>query len=133
MIDFYPQIKLVHVWAVLASGALFLLRAAAVQLGARWAMAAPVRYLSYTIDTALLTAALMLMTVLHQFPFVNSWLTVKVTLVIAYIVLGTFALRRGRTARVRLACAVSALLVYGMILSVARTPNPIGALAWLIS
>src|SRR5262245_27362518 len=126
MIDFYPQIKLVHVWAVLASGALFLLRAAAVQLGARWAMAAPVRYLSYSVDTVLLTAALMLMTVLHQFPFVNSWLTVKVALVIVYIVLGTFALKRARTQRTRLACTAAALLVFGLIVSIARTHNPLG-------
>jgi hypothetical protein len=41
MIEFYPQIKAVHVAAVIASGMLFLLRGSAVQLGAKWAMAAP--------------------------------------------------------------------------------------------
>jgi len=126
VIEFYPQIKLVHIAAVLLSGTLFALRALAVQLGQRWAMAAPVRYLSYSIDTVLLTAALMLMTVLHQFPFVNSWLTVKVALVVAYIVLGTFALRRARTQRARLLCTVAALLVFGMVVSIARTHNPLG-------
>ena len=34
-------------------------------------MAAPLRFLSYTIDTVLLTAALMLATILHQYPFVQ--------------------------------------------------------------
>jgi uncharacterized membrane protein SirB2 len=126
VIEFYPQIKLVHVIAVLASGSLFALRALAIQLGQRWAMAAPVRYLSYSVDTVLLTAALMLMTVLHQFPFVNSWLTVKVTLVVVYIVLGTFALKRARTPRARLACTIAALLVFGMVVSIARTHNPLG-------
>jgi uncharacterized membrane protein SirB2 len=126
VIEFYPQIKLVHVISVLSSGSLFALRALAVQLGQRWAMAAPLRYFSYSVDTVLLTSALMLMTVLHQFPFVNSWLTVKVTLVVVYIVLGTFALKRARTRRVRLVCAVAALLVFGFIVSVARTHNPLG-------
>ena len=77
MIEFYPQIKLAHIAAVAASGALFFLRGAAVQLGAEWAMAAPLRYLSYTIDSVLLTAALMLATMLHQYPFVDAWLTVQ--------------------------------------------------------
>ena len=53
MIEFYPQIKLVHVSAVFASGALFLLGGLAVQFGSTRAMTAPLRYLSYTIDTVL--------------------------------------------------------------------------------
>lgn len=53
MIEFYPQIKWVHVAAVLASGSLFLMRGLALHAGANWAMAAPLRYLSYTIDTVL--------------------------------------------------------------------------------
>ena len=68
MIEFYPQIKWVHVAAVIASGALFALRGAGVLAGAAWPMCAPLRYLSYTIDTVLLTAALMLATILHQYP-----------------------------------------------------------------
>ena len=52
-------------------------------------MFAPLRYLSYTIDTVLLTAALMLATILHQYPFVHAWLTVKVLLLVVYIVLGS--------------------------------------------
>src|SRR5262245_48028915 len=102
MIEFYPQIKFVHVTAVILSGLLFTLRGSAQLLGARWTMAAPLRYLSYTIDTTLLTAALMLATMLQQYPFVNAWLTVKVTLLVVYVVLGSFALKRGRTRTARL-------------------------------
>ena len=87
MIEFYPQIRLVHIAAVAASGALFFMRGAAVQLGAQWAMAAPLRYLSYSIDTVLLTAALMLATILHQYPFVDTWLTVKVLLLAIYMLM----------------------------------------------
>jgi uncharacterized membrane protein SirB2 len=94
--------------AALASGGLFVLRLIATQLGGEAiAMAAFVRYLSYTIDTVLLTAALMLLTILHQYPMVHAWLTVKVCLVIVYIVLGTLALKRGRTRRIRLLCGVA--------------------------
>ena len=126
MIEFYPQIKWVHVTAVLTSGTLFLLRGIALQAGARWVMAAPLRYLSYTIDTVLLTAALMLATILHQYPFAQGWLTAKVALLLVYIVLGSYALKRGGTPKVRLVCWAAALIVFGFIISIARAHNPLG-------
>jgi uncharacterized membrane protein SirB2 len=132
MLEFYPQIKAVHIAAVIASGSLFALRGAAVQFGAKWAMAAPLRYLSYSIDTVLLTAALMLATVLHQLPFVQGWLTAKVLLLVCYVVLGTFALRRGRTRVVRTTCWIAALLVYLFIVSIARAHHPLGVIALLM-
>lgn len=67
MIEYYLPIKLVHVAAVLASGGLFLLRGLGVQLGAAWPQVAPVRMLSYVIDTTLLIAALMLSSMLRQY------------------------------------------------------------------
>ena len=129
MIEFYPVIKWVHVAAVICSGLLFALRGSAQLLGARWTMAAPLRYLSYAIDTTLLTAALMLATVLRQYPFVHAWLTVKVCLLIVYIVLGTFALKRGRTPTARLWSFIAAVAVYLFIASVARAHNPLGIFA----
>jgi uncharacterized membrane protein SirB2 len=131
MIEFYPQIRQVHILAVVLSGSLFVLRWLGVNTGGRWPMAAPVRYLSYTIDTVLLTAALMLATILRQYPFVHGWLTVKVLLLVVYIVLGTFALKRGRTRATRLAWGCAAVTVYAFIISVARTHYPLGALLWL--
>jgi len=101
MLEFYPQIKWVHVATVIASGSLFALRGAGMLAGARWPMWAPLRYLTYAIDTTLLTAALMLATILHQYPFVHGWLTAKVGLLVVYILLGTFALKRGRTPRAK--------------------------------
>lgn len=128
MIEFYSQIKWVHVAAVLASGSLFVLRGLILHAGGRWAMAWPLRYLSYAIDTVLLTAALMLATILRQYPFVHSWLTVKVVLLMLYVVLGSYALKRGNTRSVRIGCWLAALAVYGTIISVARAHHPLGAL-----
>jgi uncharacterized membrane protein SirB2 len=132
LIEFYPHIKWVHVAAVLMSGALFTLRGLALHAGARWPMAAPLRYLSYTIDTVLLTAALMLATILHQYPFVHGWLTVKVVLLVLYVLLGSYALKRGRTRAVRIACWLAAIAVYGLIISVARAHHPLGVLVGLM-
>jgi uncharacterized membrane protein SirB2 len=131
MAEFYLQIKWVHIAAVIASGALFFLRGGAQLLGARWTMAAPLRYLSYTVDTVLLTAALMLATILHQMPFVNGWLTAKVLLLVVYIVLGSFALKRATNRFLQAVCWIGALLVYVFIISIARAHSPLGFFATL--
>ncbi len=132
MIEFYPQIKWVHIAAVLCSGAIFLLRGLLVQAGKPdIAMAAPVRYLSYSIDTVLLTAALMLLTILPGAMFANGWLTLKLGLLVVYVVLGTFALKRGRTPRVRTICYVIALMTYLTMIGIARAHHPLGWLLWL--
>jgi uncharacterized membrane protein SirB2 len=117
----------VHVFAVLASGSLFFARGLAINMfGAKWPMAAPVRYASYTIDTVLLAAAILLTIIIGQYPFVQAWLTVKVLLLVVYIALGTFALKRGRTASARIVFWVAALAVFAFIASVAVAHNPLG-------
>ena len=126
ILEHYPLIKQIHVVAVLASGSLFLVRGLAVQGAAAWAMAAPVRYLSYGIDVILLAAALLLLAVLPAAVFANGWLWVKLSLLVAYIVLGSFALKRGRTAKIRAACFVAALLVFVSVYLVARSHDPLG-------
>lgn len=133
MIEFYPQIKWLHIASVFASGALFLLRGLLVQAGRqRWAMAAPLRFLSYAIDTTLLSAALMLLTILPHAMYANGWLTAKLVLLVAYVVLGSLALKRGRSARVRTWCYLAALAVYATIIGIARAHHPLGWLQpWL--
>lgn len=127
MIEFYAQIKWVHIITVLCSGSLFLLRGLLVQAGKpRIAMAAPVRYLSYTIDTTLLTAALMLVSVLPSAVFANGWLTAKLILLVVYVILGTFALKRGRTPRARTIYYVAALATFVAMYGIARMHNPLG-------
>lgn len=129
MIEFYSEIRLVHIATVLASGGLFLLRGIALFAGRRrLAMAAPVRYLSYTIDTVLLSAALMLMTIIRQYPFVHGWLTVKVVLLVVYIALGWAAFHGHGRYAVRPGLWLAALAVFAFIYSVARAHHPAGFL-----
>jgi uncharacterized membrane protein SirB2 len=131
MLEFHAQIKWVHIAAVIVSGSLFALRGAGTLAGAGWPMWAPLRYLSYTIDTVLLTAALMLATLLHQYPFVHAWLTVKVCLLVVYIVLGSLALKRARTHQARAWCYAASLAVFLFIVSIARAHHPLGVFARL--
>jgi uncharacterized membrane protein SirB2 len=132
MIEFYPEIRLVHIWAVVASGALFALRGLMLLAGARsFAMALPVRWLAYAIDTVLLTAALMLMTIVQQYPFMHAWLTAKVVLLVVYIGLGVIAFRPAASRTARLGGWLAALAVFGFIVTVARAHHPLGLFSGL--
>ncbi len=126
MIEFYPQIKSVHIFAVLASGLLFALRGGALLAGMRWPNALVVRIASWTIDTTLLTAALMLFTLLPKELFANGWLTTKIVLLVVYIGLGTVALKRARSHRARAIAYVAALATFAYIVGVARAHHPLG-------
>ena len=132
MIEFYPHIKWVHIAAVVVSGSVFLLRGLLVLAGRQnLALAMPMRLLSYSIDTVLLTAALMLLSILPGAMFANGWLTTKLLLLVLYVGLGMFALKRGRSARVRLICYLAALLTYLTMAGIALAHHPLGWLMWL--
>lgn len=133
MLDFYPEIKLVHVTAAITSGSLFVLRGIAVNWGGSWAMIRPVRYLSYAIDIVLLSAGLLLLTILPSAVYSNGWLALKLALLVAYIGLGMLALKRGRTARIRRGCFIAAVVVYLGVFFIARTHEPLGPLKFLLS
>ena len=128
MIEFYPQIKQFHIFVALLSGSLFALRGGFALAGARWPRALPVRWLSYAIDTSLLTAAMMLLTILPWAMFANGWLLVKVGLIVVYVVLGVLAMRPQRTRRNRAIFFAAALTAFACIYGIARAHHP---LAWL--
>jgi uncharacterized membrane protein SirB2 len=129
MLEFYPQIKWVHIACIIASGSLFAVRGLLAQVGrgdvARWA---GLRWLSYAIDTTLLTAAMMLLTILPRGLFANGWLTAKLTLVIVYVTLGVLAMRRAGSPAIRRLSYVGAALTYITIIGIARAHHPLG---WL--
>ena len=131
MLAFYPEIKLVHMSAALTSGSLFALRSLALLAGQRWPRAAAVRYLSYTVDTVLLTAAMMLLTILPAGLFANGWLWVKVGFLLCYIGLGIAAFRAGRSRRAMAVLVAAALLCFLQIYGIARAHHPLGWLLWL--
>lgn len=127
MSAYYLSIKSLHILCVLLSGGLFAVRGLLVLSGKSFGNHLALRWLSYAIDTTLLTTALMLVGILHQYPLVHSWLTVKVLLLTVYIVLGVFALRRAPTRRAKALFFIATLAVYAFIISVARSHHPLGA------
>lgn len=127
----YYVAKSLHVGAVVVSVTGFAARGALMLSGSRLLEARFVRVAPHVVDTVLLASALWLCWIIRQYPFVQGWLTAKVLGLLVYIVLGSIALKRGRTRGVRVAAFVGALTVVGYIVSVALAHDPRGPLALL--
>ncbi|MES2148453.1 MAG: SirB2 family protein [Pseudomonadota bacterium] len=117
----YLSIKHLHMSCAALSGALFLLRGSwmlrdSAMLERRW-----VRTLPHLVDTTLLASALVMVVWSGQYPFAQPWLGAKVLALLAYIGLGTLALKRGRSKRARSVALAGAVLVFGYIVAVATT------------
>ncbi|MGH8505428.1 MAG: SirB2 family protein [Stenotrophobium sp.] len=130
MLEWYPVLKIIHVSSVCLSLGLFMLRggwmlADSPRLQQRW-----VKVLPHVVDTTLLASAVGLVVMLRQYPFVQSWLTAKVLALVAYIVLGSIGLKYGRSKSVRACACIAAIAVFGYIVSVALTHNPLGFIAF---
>jgi uncharacterized membrane protein SirB2 len=83
-----------------------------------------VRIAPHVVDTLLLASAVWLAWFLGQVPFVHGWITAKIAALLAYIVFGTIALKRGRTKGVRRWAFAAALASAGYIVWVALTRDP---------
>jgi uncharacterized membrane protein SirB2 len=84
-----------------------------------------VRVVPHVNDTLLFAAAVYLAT-FHGF---QPWIVAKLVALVAYILIGTIAIRRGPTKPVRIAAWIVAQLVFLYIIAVAVTkhPLPLGA------
>jgi len=129
MSQYYLALRNVHIACALLTIALFVLRGGLMIAGSPWLQTPVLRFLPHVIDTVLLSTALMLLGIVHQYPFVHGWLTVKVVLLVVYIVLGSIAIKRGRTRTERVVAFVAALATVGFIYTVARAHHPLGIFA----
>lgn len=121
----YLAVKHVHMTCAALSIILFFVRglwmlAGSPLLQQRWAKVVP-----HIMDTVLLASALTMVVWSSQYPFVQNWLTAKIVALVAYVVLGTIALKRGQTKGVRIGAFILALLVFGYIVKVAVTKQVI--------
>ena len=117
----YLAIKHLHMTCAALSGTFFFIRGIwmlrdSPRLQQRWVKTAP-----HIIDTVLLGSALTMAVWSSQYPFVQNWLTAKLLALVAYILLGTIALKRGKTKTVRTIAFVAALAVFAYIIKVAIT------------
>ena len=125
----YLVIKTLHISCVVLSISLFVLRGTLQLQSKPWRQWRLLRLAPHGVDTVLLSSALWLAWRIGQYPFVNGWLTAKVLGLIAYIVLGTIALKRGRTPGIRITAFCGALLTFAYIVAVAiaKSAVPFGS------
>lgn len=117
----YTLLRTVHIATVHISLALFLLRAywmlrESSRLQERW-----VRILPHINDTLLLAAAIAMLGVARLNPLEQPWLMAKIIGLLAYIGMGTVALKRGRTKAIRVKALLAALGLFAYIVAVAVT------------
>ena len=127
--DWYALLRATHITCAGLSIGGFLLRGAWLLRGSPLLHARATRILPHIVDTLLLTSAIGLLFVINQAPFADHWLTAKVVLLLVYIGLGTVALKRGRSRRVRVAAFAGAVAVFAWIVGVAINRHPLGWLA----
>ena len=115
----YLFIKTVHISCAIITFLGFSLRGYWMLVASKHLQHKLVRILPHLVDTLLLLSAIALVVMSRQYPFSVDWVTMKVVLLIVYIVLGTFALKRGKTRRLQALCFSLALLTIAAIFSVA--------------
>lgn len=126
MTDYYFALRQVHITCAILTITLFTFRGLLMVAGSQLHRTMILRVVPVAVDIVLLTTALMLTTVIRQYPFSTGWLTMKVVLLVAYVVLGSIALRPGRTRGVRMAAFIAALATVAFLVTVARTHSPLG-------
>lgn len=126
----YTLLRTAHIATVHISLVLFLLRGfwmlrESPRLNDRW-----VRTLPHVNDTLLLTAAIAMLVVGSLNPLEHPWLMAKILGLLAYIGVGTVALKRGKTKAVRIKALVAALGIFAYIIAVAVTKQVVPGVAW---
>jgi uncharacterized membrane protein SirB2 len=121
-------LKAVHVGSALLSISGFVLRGLWMLQDSPLLKARATRILPHVVDTVLLVSAIVLALRSAQYPLVHAWLSAKVLALLAYIALGSVALKYGKSRRVRALSYGLALAVFLYIVAVALTRSPVPGL-----
>jgi uncharacterized membrane protein SirB2 len=122
----YALVKLVHQSAVALSISGFLVRGLGSLGDATWVKSRAAKTLPHIVDSVLLLSALTMAWMLRLHPGNAPWLLAKIVGLVLYIALGMLAMKPGRPWAVRAAAWLTALVVFGWIVSVALTKDPMG-------
>lgn len=116
----YMIAKHLHTTTVALTLVFFLVRGGWMFTGSAMLQRKWVRIAPHVIDTVLLLSALYLAIAVWGWPAtLHGWITAKLVALVLYIVLGTIALKRGRTRAVRGTAFVGALVVFAYLVAVA--------------
>jgi uncharacterized membrane protein SirB2 len=117
-------LKSIHVTCVALSYALFFVRGVWMLRDSPLAQARWTRLARDAVDSVLLASAITLAWQLGISPLEAPWLAAKIAALLLYIIIGSVALKSGRTKNIRLAAWLAAQVVFLYIVSVAMTHDP---------
>lgn len=121
----FMLLKTIHVSSATISITLFILRGiwsfnGSAIMRQRW-----IKIVPHFVDTVLLASALGLAYTIEQYPFVDAWLTAKFFGLVLHILLGSIAIKHGKTRTIRISAWLAALAVFAYIVMVAMTHDPL--------
>lgn len=122
----YVAFKHLHIACVVISVCGFVARFVLSALRPAWRRCSFMRVAPHAVDTLLLGAAIGMLIAGRMNPLDHPWLLAKIGGLVAYILLGTFALKRARTLAVRNAAFVAALIAFAYVVSAAITKSAWG-------
>jgi uncharacterized membrane protein SirB2 len=120
----YLILKYAHVIAAMATISGFLLRGYWMLVESEKLQQPVVRITPHVVDTVFLLAGVGMIWLLHLNPLTQPWLLAKFTGLLAYILLGSIAIKRGTTRQIRAISLVGAVAVFAYIAGVALTRSP---------
>lgn len=111
----------IHILSVYLSLAGFIVRGILMMMDSPLLQSKIAKIFPHIVDTVLLVTAISLVIITHLYPTEQPWLMGKIVGLIAYIVIGTIALKRGKTKTIRIIAWLAALVIFMAILSMAMT------------
>ncbi|HEY0489706.1 MAG TPA: SirB2 family protein [Telluria sp.] len=121
----YILLKHVHMTLAAASASLFLVRGMWMLAGSPMLSRGWVRRTPHLVDSLLLATAIALAWWAGLSPMSSPWLGAKIGALVAYIVLGSVALKYGKTRIGRLGAFIAAIGCFAYIVTTAVTKNPL--------
>lgn len=126
----YLVLKYAHVVAAVATISGFILRGYWMLVESDNLQHRAVKIAPHIVDTVFLLAGVGMIWLLHMDPLAQPWLLAKFTGLIAYILLGTIAIKRGPTKQARTVAFVGAVAVFAYVAGVALAKSPLSWLAY---
>ncbi len=108
--EYYAILKHIHMACAGLTFVGFLIRGYWMIIESDMLQKKPIKILPHIIDSVLLLTAIIMVVLSGMYPFQVDWITIKVFLLVLYIVLGTIALKKGKTKKTRMITFALALV-----------------------
>ena len=127
----YLLLKIIHIACAIASICGFMLRGYWMMTSSDLLQQKLTRFAPHIVDTLFLLSGIAMLYMLSLNPLTQGWLVAKFGGLIAYILLGTIAIKRGPTLQIRMIAFVGAVSVFAYIAGVALSRSAASWLAYL--